>query len=529
LGRLCIRPSVIFISGFPDFHIYIIIYLIWTSRGQKKKKKRKGKEKKKHAPLSIERKEGALPIFRVFQMNFVKQLNKGYMKFVDEDKLKQYINRGFNIDDMWFYTTEYLRKLQLKFPNKDAEVYEVLNYDDIQILSDVMYNQGKVQAGAKARDMLKDHNIDEALIDAFIKRLWSMLTNPDDFLKYKDIEAEWDDSCHTFVQFHMKKQPKEVRTPGYDGIFKAGQGVSAWSKMYNIMISGMIRYFSYIMTHSDKEYIQNSYGLSDKDLSAQVKKMAGHTVKNNNIKKVVNDFSEFDSAQDEVSILAFAFYLRKLNFPDKIIRFYVKLRLRWNMALRSSCLGVQTITILKGTEKKHSGEPATLDGNTWFNKAVIGVCVNIVNPYFLGFKGDDCIMIADEVVIVRKGLTTMWQYLGYKFKINFVKYAEYIANIITPEGFYPDLIRRASRVISKIYSDKADWDEIRQSTADALAVIPNGYSDMGNKFLVQHYKEQHIMITEHDCDVLRKFLQDVVVNDAHEPTDIEQYYQHVAN
>ncbi len=459
--------------------------------------------------------------------SYIGILNDAYMSLVDKDKLDKILSVGFTIDDMWYYTTEYLRKLQTKFPNKDEDIYSLLSYDDVTILREVMMSDGKIATTDRLKKMLIDTDIDEQQIDNFIKRLWSMLTDPQSYLKYKDIEAEWDDAHHTFVQFHMKKQPKEVRTDGYDGIFKAGQGVSAWSKMYNIMISGMIRYFSDIMNSIDVEYVQNSYNESDRDLSVKFKKRAGHTIRNNNIKKLVNDFKQFDSAQDETSILAFASFLKMLRMPEVCIKLYTKLRLRWVMALRGSNLQQDTITLLRGVFKKHSGEPATLDGNTWFNRAVTCMCIKWKNPYIAGFKGDDSIIIADEITIQKHGRDSLWKHLGYQFKVNLVKYPEYIANIITPEGFYPDLIRRTSRVISKIYGDRVDWEETRMSTADSLSVINNSYSELGISFLVEHYKEIGINITIDECKILHKFLRDVVINDAHKPEHVTEFYQNV--
>lgn len=458
---------------------------------------------------------------------FVGKLIKAYLSLVDEDKLKKVKDVGISIDDMWYYTTEYLRNLQLKFPNKDAEIYDILSHDDVELLKDVILENGKIVATDVLKGKLEKTGVTVDQIDAFIKRLNSMLTDPDAFLKYKDIEAEWDDTHHTFVQFHMKRQPKEVRTNGYDGIFKAGQGVSAWSKMYNVMISGMVRYFSDIMNSIDKDFVQNSYNMSDKDLSNKFKKCVGHTIRNRNIKKFANDFSEFDSAQDEISILAFAAFLSMLGFNEKCIKLYVNLRLKWVMALRGSSLQHDTITTLKGVFKKHSGEPATLCGNTWFNRAVTCLCVTFLNPYICAFKGDDSLIVADSVAVVRSGVDYLWKLLGYKFKVSFLNYPEYIANIITPEGFFPDLVRRASRVISKIYNDKVDWAELRRSTADSLAVINNGYSEVGFDFVVAHYAEVGITITKDDCKVLHKFLVDVSSNDDYYPSHVDSFHQPV--
>jgi hypothetical protein len=85
--------------------------------------------------------------------------------------------------------------------------------------------------------------------------------------KVKDLEVEWTSSYHSLVSFHLKRQPKEVRDKGFDTIYKAGQGISAWSKLLNILFSGFCRCYSRIVHQLVSKDVQLSYGASDRDIS----------------------------------------------------------------------------------------------------------------------------------------------------------------------------------------------------------------------------------------------------------------------
>jgi hypothetical protein len=96
---------------------------------------------------------------------------------------------------------------------------------------------------------------------------------------------------------------------------------------------------------------------------------------------------------------------------------------------------------------------------------------------------------------------------GYKIKVEDVRIAEYIANIVTPYGFFPDVLRRIGRVLSKIYRNADDWLEIRKSTTDALDVIID--SDCYNEqcqVASLFYEQFGIHITPEEIDAMVRHL-----------------------
>jgi len=133
--------------------------------------------------------------------------------------------------------------------------------------------------------------------------------------KLKDLEKEWNDYYHHIVQFHLKKQPKYLAEPGFDLNIKAGQGISAWSKMLNVIFSSYIRSFDHALYKIISENVQIAYGQSDRNLSLFFNKFKPQ-LETNVYKKLSADFSEFDSSQEMQGVLAGNLVLKMCGVPE---------------------------------------------------------------------------------------------------------------------------------------------------------------------------------------------------------------------
>jgi hypothetical protein len=85
---------------------------------------------------------------------------------------------------------------------------------------------------------------------------------------------------------------------------------------------------------------------------------------------------------------------------------------------------------------------------------------------------------------------------------------EYIANIITPEGkFFPDVLRRISRVLGKIHKDQVDWNETKIAITDCLDVIQDDADlQVGSKIASRFYAQYNIHITPEEILYLISYL-----------------------
>ena len=172
---------------------------------------------------------------------FVNEHIKGFNRFVKADWIK-YARKQVTPEIINESVTDYIRELQKKFPKDDLSTY----YADIDhnYKTECMLS---ILQKKKASDL-------KNIIRAMMEGKESKLT---------ELEREWNDSFHMVVSFHMKRQPKEVRDYGYDAKFKAGQGISAWTKLMNVVFSAFTRTYDKLIKDYVLPNVQISYGDSD--------------------------------------------------------------------------------------------------------------------------------------------------------------------------------------------------------------------------------------------------------------------------
>ena len=227
--------------------------------------------------------------------------------------------------------------------------------------------------------------------------------------------------------------------------------------------------------------------------------------------------SEFDSSQEMQGILAGAMFMRLCNVPYHIVDMYLKQRQHWVMvACDKSDGGGVMRAVLEGAWKQHSGQPDTLNGNTTFNMMAMGACYVYTDIQFASFKGDDSIIAARKITQDVDGQCSIQELAGFRIKEDFAQIPEYIANIVLPNGtFFPDVIRRASRVLSKVYSDKADWNEQKKSLLDCLdVVLDDRHYQYGLSVAEQYYREHNIAVTKDEISAIFVWLNDMTKLDS---------------
>nr|WAY16371.1 nonstructural polyprotein [Hepelivirales sp.] len=347
------------------------------------------------------------------------------------------------------------------------------------------------------------------IVRQFLQSLTSNESNPN---KYKDLENNFNTefNYHRQINFFMKNQPKEIRKDGFDIKNKHGQGVSAWSKMVNVILSGYVRYFSAIVPRILRDNVHLAYGYSDKDISALFSKYS-REIGDRRYHKFCNDFGEFDASQEQKGLhVLIAFYeMGWFSLPAYKLMFTQ--RQSWKMSLIVDNQTITSHSFLTGNFMQASGQPDTLGSNTYYDMAAVGMCIDI-DFVAAFFKGDDSYIIARRwKYAVFKGRKVV-DIMGYQFKIDTPEIGEFIANIVTPIGFVPDYLRRVSRVVSKIYETNSDWNEIRLSTADALSVVQQNNLHLSFKYAELFYQQPSVglCISAEEIETLHWFLLKVV-------------------
>lgn len=326
--------------------------------------------------------------------------------------------------------------------------------------------------------------------------------------KYAQITIDWHDPRNRYVNFHMKSQPKEIRKLYWDVNDKAGQGISAYGKMHNILLCALQTTLHDWVVNNLKSNVIWAVDRSDEAIAEQMIKMGAMSAAyDERLKKFCCDATEFDSTQLEQGIAAICVLAQIAGCPEETIEFYRNIRAEWTAMSVDELESL--VAHMKFTAKFYmtSGSLMTLTGNTVYNMMMIGACYNFHGLAFAAFKGDDSFIIAESIKHAMWFGVKFSEFCGYKLKDEYPNVPEFIANFITPLGFFPDVLRRVSRVCSRLVTHPDQWIEIRQSIRDCLDVIHTPEElHVGCKITSIAYQEMGLNISEAEVYKLAAFL-----------------------
>jgi hypothetical protein len=245
-----------------------------------------------------------------------------------------------------------------------------------------------------------------------------------------------------------------------------------------------------------------AYNMSDQEISTRLAQYASYYGSPEYI-NTDNDFKEMDTTHCLTSILVELMLFRSVGMPDYLVEKYLSMRSEWVLMYQNG----DGITKLWGTYMQHSGQPNTLNGNTILNMGGVGATTEFGEILYAMFKGDDS-HIRSTKSIPKKGLTQILSAeYGYEFKMVNSKVSEFIANIVTPEGFYPDVLRRTVKTISKTYENESQWEESRINILESIKVVRGNYhAKVGSQLASAHYAENNIIIAPAAVNMLYDYL-----------------------
>jgi len=193
-----------------------------------------------------------------------------------------------------------------------------------------------------------------------------------------------------------------------------------------------------------------------------------------------------------------------INMPEAMKKMYYEVRSQWTLSYMSR----NGRSTLKNKFCQHSGQPLTLCGNTLLNMAAVGAFIELGTILYIAFKGDD--MNSRSTMCTLKKISkdqTESSYFGYKFKVLNPTVSEFIANIITPHGFFPDILRRVTKNISKVYETEQQWEESRINILESIKCVRNNtHFVTGKNLTVKHYNDLGIAITAGEVDYIYAYL-----------------------
>nr|BAM36431.1 polyprotein [Paslahepevirus balayani] len=240
---------------------------------------------------------------------------------------------------------------------------------------------------------------------------------------------------------------------------KVGQGISAWSKTFCALFGPWFRAIEkeILAVLAPNVFYGDAY--EDTVLAAAV---AGAP----SCKVFENDFSEFDSTQNNFSLGLECIIMEECGMPQWMIRLYHLVRSAWILQAPKESL--------RGFWKKHSGEPGTLLWNTVWNMAVIAHCYEFRDLRVAAFKGDDSVVLCSDYRQSRHAATLIAG-CGLKLKVDFRPIGLYAGVVVAPGlGTLPDVVRFAGRLSEKNWGPGSERaEQLRLAVCDFLRKLTN--------------------------------------------------------
>lgn len=304
--------------------------------------------------------------------------------------------------------------------------------------------------------------------------------------------TDWNDQSASDVKNFLKKQEKPSTTVDPLTKEKGGQGISAWSKTLNFQVTIWTRLLEYIMTRQSKGKVIIAAGFTDEQMMTLLEE---RHVKGT--PAFENDWSEFDSSQNNLTHAILASALQHIGMPSHVLQPFLL-----QLASRRVC---DTFLTIQVEGKKDSGAPHTLIDNCLFNLAIH---LDILTEFeTLLIKGDDVIAFGLLMKINKLLMEKYFNECGYQFKPSLSCSAGFVSFIVNDIGSALDFPRIASKVLSRNYTSIEDYVNYQEAIAVTLRIIPLEVGINMTKVNAMHHNINYkTNVTESDMDILLSFL-----------------------
>ncbi|APG77750.1 replicase [Hubei hepe-like virus 1] len=256
------------------------------------------------------------------------------------------------------------------------------------------------------------------------------------------------------VSLFLKQQFKQDYTSGEGALRdKSGQPISAWDKRTNFIFSVWARILEFYLLDSPTPRFKFFSRVSEPVLLKCL-----DSFPKDGISYFCNDFTEYDSCQNELEHEILAEVLRRIGAPAALIEHYLHIR-------RNRVAYSQTVKC-KVKNKRDSGEPFTLIGNTIFTSCIV---LDIMDDFdFLLVKGDDSAAGGYNISVRHEKIAHYFQTNRYVMKPNVSDSCEFVGYITNVNGTCLDIVRLCARLVGRKFKDEEDFNDYVISVRDRV-------------------------------------------------------------
>ncbi|AVD98637.1 putative replicase P1 protein [Red clover RNA virus 1] len=269
------------------------------------------------------------------------------------------------------------------------------------------------------------------------------------------------------VRFSMKDIFKPFKTK--IDLYKAGQGISAWSKDTQTIFQSAFRIINKHFINCLRDHVVYDNGIDEHTLMTRVNglfSMLPSVAVNG-----VIDATACDSGQNRFTQMIERKILENLGINEDFLDWYYELRKEYLLKGYGVTAKVKDI--------KTSGEPATLLNNTILMSCLMNYFLRGEGPAILVIKGDDGLKRQANIQCDPEVLANMKNFLKMDFKIDINVPITFCGYFLSDGVLLPDVVRKCFKILGHRFRDYQHFTEYQQSLRDwVLTVNKIGINDI---------------------------------------------------
>jgi len=237
---------------------------------------------------------------------------------------------------------------------------------------------------------------------------------------------------------------------------KAGQGISAWDKTLNLLMSPWTRLLEQILVNQSKGRVHILSQMSDHMVMSILEKHS-----EDGERFIGNDWTQFDSNQNNLTRQILRLALVRIGCPEILLEPFIE-----QITSRRICCEQSSLNV---NDKKDSGAPHTLIDNCLFNLAI---CLDLMTDFeHLYIKGDDSLARGRKVRFDHSRMNDYIDKCGYVFKPEKHTSGSFVSFLINQNGVALDLPRICAKVTSRAYTNIEDYHNYCDAIAGTLKTV----------------------------------------------------------
>lgn len=273
--------------------------------------------------------------------------------------------------------------------------------------------------------------------------------------KHYESQTDPDSFDSRVVRFHLKNIAKP-KVNGDLNLFKAGQGISAWSKTAQSWFGKAMRILNARFGAILNDNVIYDNRMTEEELITKV------NLQLKNIHRLatrgVTDCDQFDSVQNMFTQSIERNVLKRLGASDMFLDLYYSFRR--NYIIQS------TYTRVKCNFEKTSGEPGTLLLNTILSMVLTYYLFEGDGKFVIVAKGDDGFRSQLNLRVNEDNLALVNKFCQLGLKLSFDETVEFCGNVIVNGCFYPSIFRKLAKIAAHRFRDYKHFCEYQISLRD---------------------------------------------------------------